>query len=62
MDDMSENLAIELNKFEFRIKEDPTVAQVVSKSGGGMGAVSYLTLLFLFTSLLIARSSSLRQK
>ena len=33
MNAMSENLAIELNKLEFRIKEDPTVAQVTPRAG-----------------------------
>jgi rhombotail lipoprotein len=37
MTDMSDNLAIELNKFEFRIKEDPTVAQVTPRGGSGGG-------------------------
>jgi hypothetical protein len=54
MDDMSGNLAIELNKFEFRIKEDPSVAQVVSRSGGGGGAISLLALLFLLAGPLLA--------
>jgi rhombotail lipoprotein len=56
MDDMNENLAIELHEFEFRIKEDPTVAQVVSESGGG-GAVSLWACLFLFTALMCVRFS-----
>jgi len=49
MDDMSDNLAIELNKFEFRIQEDPSVAQVVSRDGGsgGGGAAFYVACLLL---------------
>ena len=61
MDDMSGNLAIELNKFEFRIKEDPSVAQVVHRSGGGGGAISLLALLFLLAGPLLARSFGARR-
>jgi rhombotail lipoprotein len=50
MDAMSENLAVELDKFEIRIKENPSVATVVS-SGGGFGSVSYLTCLFLLVAM-----------
>ena len=47
MNNMSENLAIELDKFEFRIKEDPTVAQVTPQEGYGGGALSPYLILFL---------------
>ena len=40
MDDMSENLVIELNKFEFRIEEDPSVAQVGSGADLRNGATA----------------------
>ena len=35
IDDMSENLVTELNQFEIRIENEPTVAEVVPRSGGG---------------------------
>lgn len=38
MENMSENLTVELNKFEYRIKNEPSVAEVVQRSGGG-GAI-----------------------
>jgi rhombotail lipoprotein len=49
MDDMSENLVTELNKFEFRIENEPTVAEVVPASGGsgGGGTISVWTCLLL---------------
>jgi len=50
MDDMSENLAVELNKFEYRIQNEPAVAEVVGGSGGGGGAVSVLACLLLVTA------------
>ena len=49
MDAMSENLAVELDKFEIRIKENPSVATVVSSSGG-YGGVSYFTCLILLVT------------
>jgi rhombotail lipoprotein len=47
MTSMTDNLSVELDTFELRIKEDPTVAQVTPKQGySGGGAVSvYLILL-----------------
>ena len=50
MSEMSENLAIELNKFEFRIKEDPTVAQVTSRDGSGGGGIFSLYLILLLAA------------
>ena len=45
---MTENLSVELDKFELRIKEDPTVAQVTPREGySGGGAVSVYLLLLL---------------
>jgi rhombotail lipoprotein len=45
MNDMSGNLSIELDKFEIRIKEDPTVAQVTPREGYGGGAFSFYLIL-----------------
>jgi len=52
MDDMSENLVTELNEFEFRIENEPTVAEVIPQPGGsgGGGAISPFACLLLFTS------------
>jgi rhombotail lipoprotein len=47
MTEMTDNLSIELDKFEFRIKEDPTVAQVTPQAGYGGGAISAYLLLLL---------------
>ena len=53
MNAMSENLAIELNKLEFRIKEDPTVAQVTPRAGSGGGGVFSLYLILLLAATVI---------
>jgi rhombotail lipoprotein len=50
MSAMSENLVIELNKFEFRIKEDPTVAHVTSREGSGGGGIFSLYLILLLAA------------
>ncbi len=50
MSAMSDNLAIELNKLEFRIKEDPTVAQVTPRAGSGGGGVFSLYLILLLAA------------
>ena len=47
MENMSKNLAVELERLEQRIKEDHTVAKVVSKDGGGAVGVVSLALLAL---------------
>lgn len=48
MTDMSDNLSVELTQFEFRIKEDPTVAQVTPRAGsGGGGSLSLYPILLL---------------
>ena len=45
---MTDNLTLELQDFELRIKEDPTVAQVVPEEGYGGGALSlYLIMLLI---------------
>jgi len=52
MADMSDNLVTELNKFEFRIQNEPAVAEVVPSSGGGGGgggALSLVSCLFLLS-------------
>jgi rhombotail lipoprotein len=46
MAQMTDNLSVELDKFEVRIKEDPTVAQVTQREGRGGGAI-WPCLLFL---------------
>jgi len=53
INDMSENLVAELNKFEFRIQNEPAVAEVISQSGGsgGGGATSLTACLLLSTAL-----------
>lgn len=53
MDDMSENLITELNKFEFRIENEPAVADVIPQSGGGGGggAMSLFVYALIFTAL-----------
>lgn len=49
MTNMSENLAIELNKFEFRLQNEPAIAEVVPSGGGGggIGSAMWLVLLLL---------------
>ena len=45
IDDMTQNLTAELDRFEVRLKEDPTVAQVTPRSGGGSVSSAFLFLL-----------------
>ena len=45
MEDMTQNLTAELDRFEVRLKEDPTVAQVTPRSGGGSVSSAFLYLL-----------------
>jgi len=48
MGEMTDNLTIELDHFQERVKEDPTVAQTMWRPGsGGGGAVSWLLVLVL---------------
>ena len=59
IDDMSENLVTELNKFEFRIQNEPAVAEVIPRSGGsGGGATSLVTCLLLSAALFWRRRKS----
>jgi rhombotail lipoprotein len=53
IDDMSENLVAELNEFEFRIQNEPAVAEVIPQSGGtgGRGATSLAVCLLLSIAL-----------
>jgi rhombotail lipoprotein len=53
IDDMSENLVAELNEFEFRIQNEPAVAEVIPRSGGsgGGGATSLAACLLLSIAL-----------
>jgi len=51
MTDMSSNLVTELNKFEFRIENEPTVAEVVPSGGGGSGAMSLVCCLLLLSAI-----------
>jgi rhombotail lipoprotein len=57
MDDMSENLVVELNKFEFRIENEPAVAEVIPQANGsgGGGAISLFTCLLLFIAVFGSR-------
>jgi rhombotail lipoprotein len=59
IDDMSENLVVELNKFEFRIQNEPAVAEVIHQSGGsgGGGSTSPLICLILSATLFWRRRS-----
>jgi len=54
---MSANLTVELEKFEQKIKEEPTVAQVVRRDGGGGGSVLLFDAILLFYVLLATRRS-----
>jgi rhombotail lipoprotein len=48
MEQMTDNLTLELDRFQDRVKDDPTVARTEWKAGsGGGGAVSWLLLLLL---------------
>ena len=48
MEQMTDSLTLELDRFQERMKEDPTVAQTTWKPGsGGGGAVSWLLVLVL---------------
>ena len=59
IDDMSENLLTELNKFEVRIQNEPAVAEVIPRSGGsGGGATSLVTCLLLSAALFWRRRQS----
>ena len=51
MTDMSSNLVTELNKFEFRIENEPAVAEVVPSGGGGGGAMSLVCCLLLLSAI-----------
>jgi len=55
MTEMTGNLSAELDEFEIRIKEDPTVAQVTPQEGYGGGAVSVYLLLILMSAGMIRR-------
>ncbi len=47
MGQMTGNLSVELDRFQERVKEDPTVAKTKWKPGSGGGAISWLLLLLL---------------
>jgi rhombotail lipoprotein len=48
MEQMADSLTLELDRFQERVKDDPTVAKTEWKTGsGGGGAVSWLLLLLL---------------
>ena len=55
MDDMTGNLATELDDFELRVEENPTLADVSWKPSHGGGAVSTVTLVLLIGSALLFR-------
>lgn len=62
IDDMTQNLTAELDRFEVRLKEDPTVAQVTSRSDGtprsGGGSVSSAFLFLLLAIMYISRKGA----
>jgi len=58
IEDMTQNLTAELDRFEERLKEDPTVAQVTPRSGGG--AVSSAFLFLLLATIYIQKRSRKR--
>ncbi len=51
IDDMTQNLTAELDRFEVRLKEDPTIAQVTPRSGGGSVSSAFLFLLLAIISI-----------
>ncbi len=53
MDQMTVNLAGELDRFAERVKSDPTVAQTEWKPGSGGGSQGMLTLVLLAASSLL---------
>lgn len=55
MNNMSDNLTVELNRFEHRIKNEPSVAEVVQRSGGGSGGFSVLLLSVLLAAAWLRR-------
>jgi rhombotail lipoprotein len=55
IDDMTQNLTAELDRFEVRLKEDPTVAHVTPRSGGGSVSSAFL---FLLLAILYIQKSS----
>ncbi len=64
IDDMTQNLTAELDRFEARLKEDPTVAQVTARTGGtsrsGGGSVSSAFLFLLLAIMYIQKRSRKR--
>lgn len=58
MDQMTENLAVELDRFRERVNEDPTVATTAWKPGTGGGGRIGWTLLLLLGATLAARRIS----
>jgi len=55
MDEMTANLAVELDRFTDRVKEDPQVAKVEWKPGSGGGGTSGWLFVFLLGSLSVRR-------
>jgi rhombotail lipoprotein len=55
MSDMTTNLQAELDRFEIRLKDDPTVAQVDSSAMSGGGGSIGLSALFALCHLAILR-------
>lgn len=58
MAEMTENLAVELDRFQERVKEDPTVAKTQWKPGSGGGGVGWPLLAALLLSAYARRARS----